>query len=86
MKDKEVKTMDNLEYTEDTKYSGLDETMFKNLGAYFHKFMECSGASREELSWLIINLKKAQNKKEECLSSILEKRKKLNTNYNQILD
>ena len=39
MKDKEVKTMDSLEYTEDTKYSGLDETMFKNLGAYFHKFI-----------------------------------------------
>lgn len=74
------------EYTEETKYSGLDESTFIALGSLFHKFMECSGASREELLILIRHLKEAQNQKEKCLSSILEKRKSLNTDLNQILN
>ena len=74
------------EYTEETKYSGLDESTFRYLGSLFHKFMECSGASREELLILIRHLKEAQNQKEKCLSSILEKRKSLNTDLNQILN
>ena len=74
------------EYTEETEYSGLDESTFRALGSLFHKFMKCSGASREELSILIRHLKEAQNQKEKCLSSILEKRKSLNTDFNQILN
>lgn len=88
-------TIDNLfndepfeekEYTEETEYSGLDESTFRALGSMFHKFMKCSGASREELLILIRNLKEAQNQKEKCLFSILEKRKSLNTDLNQILN
>ena len=88
-------TIDNLfndepfeekEYTEETEYSGLDKSTFRALGSMFHKFMKCSGASREELLILIRHLKEAQNQKEKCLFSILEKRKSLNTDLNQILN